>query len=58
MITKHCLRYSFNQCPNEREAGFRPDPLTLTIGKDEFRLRFDCKRCEMQVLGRLKPRKG
>ena len=57
MITKHCLRYSFNQCPNEREAGFRPDPLTLTIGKDEFRLRFDCKRCEMQVLGRLKPRK-
>ena len=57
MITKHCLRYSFNQCPKEREAGFKPEPLTLTIGSDEFRLRFDCKRCEMQVLGKLKRQK-
>ncbi len=57
MITKHCLRYSFGQCPKEREAGFRPEPLTLTIGNDRFRLRFDCQRCEMQVLGKLKPRK-
>ena len=57
MITKHCLRYSFNQCPKEREAGFKPEPLTLQIGSDEFRLRFDCKRCEMQVLGKLKRQK-
>ncbi len=57
MITRHCLRYSFGQCPKEREAGFKPDPLTLTIGQDQFRLRFDCVRCEMQVLGRLKPAK-
>ena len=51
MITKHCLRYSFDQCPKERGPGFKPDPLQLTIGKDTFRLRFDCKRCEMHVLG-------
>ena len=54
MITKHCLRYSFDQCPRERGPGFKPDPLQLSIGKDTFRLRFDCKRCEMHVLGSLK----
>ncbi|MEZ7861865.1 MAG: U32 family peptidase [Aeromonadaceae bacterium] len=57
MITKHCLRYSFDQCPKERGPGFKPDPLQLTIGPDTFRLRFDCKRCEMHVLGRLKSKK-
>ena len=57
MITKHCLRYSFDQCPKERGPGFKPDPLQLTIGPDTFRLRFDCKRCEMHVLGRLKGKK-
>jgi collagenase-like PrtC family protease len=54
MITKHCLRYSFNQCPKEQGPGFKPDSLQLTIGPDTFRLRFDCKRCEMHVLGSLK----
>jgi 23S rRNA 5-hydroxycytidine C2501 synthase len=54
MITKHCLRYSFNQCPKEQGPGFKPDSLQLTIGADTFRLRFDCKRCEMHVLGSLK----
>lgn len=54
MITKHCLRYSFNQCPKEREPGFKPDHLVLKMGKEAFRLKFDCKRCEMHVLGKLK----
>ncbi|WP_024871579.1 peptidase U32 family protein [Tolumonas lignilytica] len=54
MITKHCLRYSFNQCPKEREPGFKPDHLVLKMGKESFRLKFDCKRCEMHVLGKLK----
>ena len=57
MITKHCLRYSFNQCPKEQGPGFKPDSLQLKIGNDTFRLRFDCKRCEMHVLGKLKPGK-
>jgi putative protease len=55
MITKHCLRYSFNLCPKEVK-GLRPDPLTLMNGKDKLTLRFDCKRCEMHVVGKL--RKG
>ncbi len=58
MISKHCLRYSFNQCPRERGPGFKPEPLQLKMGNDRYRLRFDCKRCEMQLLGRLKTGKG
>ena len=58
MITKHCLRYSFDQCPKEREPGFKPDHLVLKMGKEAFRLKFDCKRCEMHVLGKLKQPKG
>lgn len=54
MTTKHCLRYSFNQCPKEHGPGFKPEPLVLKMGKETFRLKFDCKRCEMQVLGQLK----
>lgn len=54
MTTKHCLRYSFNQCPKEHGPGFKPDSLVLKMGKETFRLKFDCKRCEMQVLGQLK----
>ena len=50
MITKHCLRYSFNLCPKQVK-GIRPDPLVLANGNDRLTLRFDCKRCEMQVFG-------
>jgi putative protease len=57
MICKHCLRYSLNQCPLEQGPGFKPDPLVLKIGNDSFRLKFDCKRCEMHVLGCLKTTK-
>lgn len=54
MITKHCLRYSFNLCPKEVK-GIRPDPMTLVNGKETLTLKFDCKRCEMHVMGELKP---
>ena len=50
MITRHCLRYSFNLCPKEVK-GLRPDPMTLIHGKESLSLRFDCKRCEMHVIG-------
>lgn len=54
MITKHCLRYSFNLCPKEVK-GVRPEPMQLINGKEKLTLRFDCKRCEMHVVGQLKP---
>ena len=52
MITKHCLRYSYNLCPKEVK-GLRPDPMTLKHGKEILTLSFDCKRCEMHVVGKL-----
>ena len=52
MITKHCLRYSFNLCPKQIK-GIRPDPLVLINGKDKLTLRFDCKPCEMHVIGKI-----
>jgi len=53
MITKHCLRYSFNLCPKQVK-GIRPDPMVLMNGNEKLTLRFDCKPCEMHVIGKLK----
>ena len=53
MITKHCLRYSFNLCPKQVK-GIRPTPMVLMNGNDKLTLRFDCKPCEMHVIGKLK----
>ena len=53
MITKHCLRYSFNLCPKQVK-GIRPDPMILNNGDEKLTLRFDCKPCEMHVVGKLK----
>ena len=55
MITKHCLRYSFNLCPRQVK-GIRPEPMILMNGNEKLTLRFDCKPCEMHVIGR--PRKN
>ena len=53
MITKHCLRFSFNLCPKQVK-GLRPDPMILMNGAEKLTLRFDCKPCEMHVIGKLK----
>jgi len=57
MITKHCLRHSFDLCPKEHK-GLRADPMTLTTPSETLSLRFDCARCEMHVVGSLKRRRG
>ncbi|MCX7168864.1 MAG: DUF3656 domain-containing protein [Proteobacteria bacterium] len=51
MTTKHCLRYSFNLCPRQ-VSNLRPEPMTLIQGNEKLLLRFDCKKCEMQVIGK------
>ena len=53
MITRHCLRYSFNLCPKEVKH-LKPDPMTLVNGKETLILKFDCKTCEMHVIGKMK----
>lgn len=59
MITKHCLRYSFNLCPKELKqfdlrGQVKAEPMTLINGKEMLTLRFDCKKCEMHVVGSLR----
>mgnify|MGYP000888629129 CR=1 FL=1 len=57
MITRHCLRYSHSLCPKEAKgwvAGVTAEPMTLVNGGERLTLRFDCKRCEMHVVGRLR----
>ncbi|RZA33603.1 MAG: U32 family peptidase [Lysobacteraceae bacterium] len=60
MITKHCLRFSFNLCPKQAkgvqgvQGQVRAEPMTLVSGKETYTLRFDCKPCEMHVVGAMK----
>ena len=53
MITRHCLRYSFILCPKEVKH-LKPDPMTLVNGSEKLILKFDCKACEMHVIGKMK----
>jgi len=61
MITKHCLRFSFNLCPKQAkgvqgvQGQVRAEPMTLVSGEETYTLRFDCKPCEMHVVGAMKP---
>ncbi|MFO1228236.1 peptidase U32 family protein [Roseateles sp.] len=59
MITKHCVRFSLSLCPKQAkgvtgvQGTVRAEPMTLQHGEDRFELRFDCKPCEMHVVGRM-----
>ena len=60
MITKHCVRFSMSLCPKQAkgvtgvQGTVRAEPLQLINGKEKLTLRFDCKPCEMHVVGRMK----
>ena len=60
MITKHCVRWSLSLCPKQAkgvtgvQGTVRAEPLTLTHGEDRLTLRFDCKPCEMHVVGAMR----
>ena len=60
MITKHCVRFSMSLCPKQAkgvtgvQGTVRAEPLTLINGKEKLTLRFDCKPCEMHVVGKMK----
>lgn len=61
MVTKHCVRFSLSLCPKQAkgvtgvQGSVRADPLRLVNGREQLTLRFDCKACEMHVMGRIKP---
>lgn len=58
MITKHCLRFSFNLCPKQAKGvtGVRTKvaPMQLIHQDEVLTLKFDCKPCEMHIIGKMK----
>jgi putative protease len=60
MITKHCVRYSLSLCPKQTkgvtgvQGTVKAEPLQLVNGKEKLTLLFDCKPCEMHVMGKIK----
>lgn len=52
MVTKYCVKYELGKC-----ARFQRDtmgekliePLTLKHGENEYKLKFNCKPCEMEI---------
>ena len=61
MITKHCVRFSLSLCPKQAkgvtgvQGTVKAEPLLLIHGNDKLTLRFDCKPCEMHVVGKIRP---
>ncbi|TXT26580.1 MAG: putative protease [Gallionellaceae bacterium] len=62
MITRHCIRYSLSLCPKQAkgvtgvQGEVRAEPMTLVNGSEKLRLEFDCRKCEMHVIGKAKNR--
>jgi putative protease len=60
MITKHCVRFSLSLCPKQAkgvtgvQGTVKAEPLHIQHGDELLTLRFDCKPCEMHVVGRIK----
>lgn len=57
MITKHCLRFAFNLCPKQARGSiksWKATPMQLINGDDVLTLKFDCRPCEMHVIGKMK----
>jgi putative protease len=60
MITRHCVRYSLSLCPKQAkgvpgvQGTVRAEPLTMVNGSEKLTLKFDCKACEMHVVGRIR----
>jgi 23S rRNA 5-hydroxycytidine C2501 synthase len=60
MITRHCIRYSLSLCPKQAkgvigvQGQVRAEPMTLINGSEHLTLQFDCRNCEMHVMGKIK----
>ena len=57
MITKHCLRFAFNLCPKQAKGSiksWKATPMQLIHGDEVLTLKFDCRPCEIHVIGKMK----
>ncbi len=51
MTTRHCILRELGLCKKEKGLGKYSEPIVLQSGKDKFNLEFNCKDCEMHVIG-------
>lgn len=60
MITKHCVRFALSLCPKQTrgvtgvQGTIKADPLQLVSAGERLTLEFDCKACEMHVMGKIR----
>ena len=52
MFCKHCLRYAFGWCPKYQKdkSPYNEPYFLITNDGRRFELRFDCKRCQMEII--------
>ncbi|MEY3450450.1 MAG: hypothetical protein RL711_275 [Bacteroidota bacterium] len=52
MTTKYCIKYELGKCPKyhkESRDSKLQEPLVLKQGELEYKLKFNCKPCEMEI---------
>ena len=52
MTTKYCVKYELGKCSRFQKATMGQkvvEPLTLKQGENEYKLKFNCKPCEMEI---------
>ena len=55
-----CLRSSFSLCPKQAkgvtgvQGQVRAESMVLVNGDEKLTLKFDCRACEMHVMGKMK----
>ncbi|MCT4637861.1 MAG: U32 family peptidase [Bacteroidales bacterium] len=51
MTTKHCLKFMANICPKYQKPNkVYKEPMYISNNKERFRLQFNCKECNMQII--------
>jgi 23S rRNA 5-hydroxycytidine C2501 synthase len=51
MTTKHCIRYHLDACPiHQKSTKKLNEPLFLQDNHHKYRLDFDCKQCQMNLI--------
>ncbi|MFN6946033.1 MAG: peptidase U32 family protein [Cytophagaceae bacterium] len=52
MVTKYCVKYELGKCPRYQKETMGEklvEPLVLKHGEVEYKLKFNCKPCEMEI---------
>ena len=52
MVTKYCVKYELGKCARFQKATMGEkvvEPLILKQGELEYKLKFNCKPCEMEI---------